>query len=149
MKVFASGFAALALGFMAAPEAQAQVAISGNYYEELAQSGSGCNPTTLCSVHFTAVPQNVLISYLSCLYTSSVAIGTSYLGVADSSNTQSLRRREILPSPAYFMVNGFYEYAVIKQTNFLFGAGKFPTVNVSVPTSGNISLECKITGTLQ
>jgi hypothetical protein len=60
----------LAVGFFASASAittaSAQVVISGNYYEE--SKGVNCNnPTILCGLVFTAVPQNVFITDVSCL----------------------------------------------------------------------------------
>jgi hypothetical protein len=129
----------------AASSASAQVVISGNYYEEF--SSIACGANSECFLVFSATPQNVFITDVSCrIITSGAApVSSVIFGVSDFAvGTSSPRRLE------YFIpVNVTANIWVVRsKAGFLFGAGRWPEIIVTASGTVNTTgISCKISGT--
>jgi len=127
----------------------AQVAISGNYYEEYAKVTCTSNSLS-CFVVFTALPQNTLITDVSCQAGIQQIPYLSYLAVSDVANGSGITRRlNHFPMTQMILLNGNYSFETVFQTKFLFGAGKWPIIVLQFNAANNGFLHCKIVGTLQ
>jgi hypothetical protein len=141
--LFAVGFFAFASAITTAP---AQAIISGNYYEDI--QSNGCNGGNVCLLVFSATPQNVFITDVSCLLIANGApVYKVVLAVSDfAGGTLSTRRAEyFVPVGSTANVNA---WTVRSKAGFLFGAGKWPQITVG--TNGIVTSTdyfCKISGT--
>jgi hypothetical protein len=141
--LFAVGFFASA---PAITTASAQVVVSGNYYEEFKSSSCTLivNP---CFLVFSATPQNVFITDVSCQIISSGpgAVYSTVLGVSDSDTGNATPRRQEYFIPVSVIAN---VWSVRSKAGFLFGAGRWPEVIVTASGAVNsMSFSCKISGT--
>ena len=128
--------------------ASAQVAIAGNYYEEVKSSSGGCIsvPTTFCALIFSATPQIVFFTDVSCQFETNLPIFQTAFGVSDSSSgLGGFRRFESFPPQLVSTAN----YAAKFKTSFLIGSGKFPMIFLQTVSAGTAIVNCKIVGTFQ
>jgi hypothetical protein len=143
---------ALLAALCAASSASAQVVTTGTYYEE--EVGNTCNAPNInfCQITFTAVPQNLLVSDMSCWAQITGTVIQAYIGVSDTANNSSglTRRNAFFPLPLQAnSTNTTNYYAGSFRPNFLFGSGKWPTIVVATLLNSTITLNCRIVGTLQ
>jgi hypothetical protein len=128
----------------AASSATAQVVISGSYYEE--SKIVNCDGVNFCQVVFTAVPQNVLVTDVSCYVVAGAPAYQSYIGVSDSANGGAMRRNSFFRLTQMTTSGSVTYYAAAIRTNFLFGSGHWPTINLASFTSGGFFNDCKNRG---
>jgi hypothetical protein len=139
----------------ATASASAQVAIYNNYYEEAKSTICGTPNGATCNLYFTPLPQNVLISRVSCETSLNGTGGNAMivdfqLAVANSATDNNFRRIETLPIPVIGNTsNGYTIYTTATPTDFLFGSGKYPVIHEYITGIVSIYLNCKITGRLQ
>ena len=125
--------------------ASAQVAISGNYYEDYSNTFCGGLSST-CQLVFSATPQIVLITDVSCYLSTGLPIINSFLGVSDSATpVGGLRRLDFFPPQLLTTGN----YVAKFKTNFLFGSGKYPSIMLNMTGASTANMLCKIVGTFQ
>ena len=126
--------------------ASAQVAVYQNYYEE--HKGVSCSApgNSSCALIFSAAPQVVLITDVSCLITTNQTIQSAGFGVSDSASSAALLRRYQF-FPPQLVSTGWY--AASFKTNFLFGSGKYPVIFFNLTGEGTGGFDCKIVGTFQ
>jgi hypothetical protein len=143
----------IATGFLvsagAINTASAQVAISGNYYEETGIAI--CSSASSCTLELTATPAQVLFTKINCTLTvtnQAVFIQTLTFAVRDVHNG-SQRRTEYLAVPVPLLSNGTNFYAVVSPSDFLFGAGRIPTLAANWSAAANGGMSCKVTGRIQ
>jgi hypothetical protein len=145
-----SAFVLLAAGFLgtvAVTPASAQVARDGNFYEEV--KFANCGTTTACQLEFSATPQLILFSKVSCLmFVASSAMYAAILEIRDVSGGAT-RRREALQFPAPVAVGTTNNYSFVIPTDFMVSASKFPVIEIFQTGASAPYLECKITGRLQ
>src|SRR5215216_3668125 len=129
LKIVSSIQRAAAVGFLwlvpMLGHASAQVSISGNYYEEV-KSNSCTGSSTACILAFTATPQLVLFTDVSCSFALGSQPSHAGFSVSDTANGLSRRRTEHFPLQLVSTNN----YAAKFKTTFLFGSGKYPTIFV-------------------
>src|SRR5664279_416091 len=131
--------AILLLGFAIPVPAAAQAVSFQSYYED--QVIAFCSVTG-CPLHFSAVPQNMLITSLSCRLVTSATLVSMELGVTDNITDTVFRRLRILgPLPQSIVSSGVNWYSMGWTTDFLIGAGKFPGVNVLLSSFGSAPLD--------
>ena len=124
--------------------ASGQPTIYNNYYEE--NGIAFCSGKDDCQVVFSATPQLVLITELSCYLGTTTPIVYALLGVSDvATPVGSYRRNDFFPPQ--LMTTG--NYLAKFKTNFLFGVGKWPTIYVFMTGTSYTNMQCKIVGTLQ
>ena len=126
--------------------ASAQVAISGNYYEDYKNTFCG-GSSSICQLAFDATPQIVLITDVSCYFSAGLPIINSLLGVSDSATPAVGQLRRLDFFPPQLLTTGNYVANV--KTNFLFGAGKWPTISLTMTGAATANMLCKIVGTFQ
>jgi hypothetical protein len=142
---------ALFAALCAASSASAQVVTTGSYYEEektLNCSGS----SSLCELVFTAVPQNVLVTDVSCTASVTASPLLAWIGVSDSATGNgggTTRRNTYFPLTQMATLSTTTYYATVFKTNFLFGTGKWPTIIIDSVNISTTHLDCKIVGSLQ
>ena len=119
-------------------------AISGNYYEE--NSSANCSGSSACQLVFSATPQLVFITDVSCFFGTSQPITYALLGVSDSATPAGgIRRGDFFPPQLLTTGN----YLAKFKTSFLFGSGKWPTIYLNMTGASTTNMQCKIVGTLQ
>jgi hypothetical protein len=126
--------------------ASAQVAIAGNYYEEY-KTVACIAATSSCQLVFSATPQLVFVTDVSCSLTATQPINQMALGVSDSATpvgVGGLRRLDFFVPQLLTSIS----YAAKFKTSFLFGSGKFPSIFLNMTAVGQAALQCKIVGTL-
>jgi hypothetical protein len=133
----------------AASSASAQVVVSGNYYEEERSLTCVSTNISFCQAVFTAVPQNVLVTDVSCYVLAGAAVLQAYIGVSDSAGGGNTRRNSYFPITQMTTNGASIYYAAAFQTNFLFGSGRWPTITIATVGNTTFRLDCKIVGTLQ
>lgn len=145
----------LALGIMAAlfgpSSVSAQPVINGTFYEENATTTCNNGSGSWCVMQFTQLTARVLFTKVTCQVLNVPAGNTLYsirVGVRDTAGG-TLRRAEGVPLSAPQIVgNGLRYYSVSAPLDFLFAAGKYPTIYGDLDgTGGNAS--CKLTGRVQ
>jgi hypothetical protein len=125
--------------------ASAQVVVSGNYYEEF--KSVSCGTANACLLLFSATPQQVFITDVSCqiLTTGTAPVYDVALAVSDTAAGTGSPRRVEHVIPVSIIANA---WIVRSKIGFLYGGGKWPEIIVG--TSGavsSMSVACKISGT--
>lgn len=148
-KIRLAGLLALSMtaGLSGNSTASADVIINSPFYEE-AKSGT-CSSAS-CLIEFTSPTSRVLFSKLNCTFGSlSAQVVQIELAVRDAPGSL-LRRIEFIPfSPPVVTANGQRFYSLSVPLDFLFAAGKIPTLfAVTEGTTGG-TVNCKITGRIQ
>jgi hypothetical protein len=141
---------ALFAALSAASSASAQVVVSGSYYEEEKAPSCVAASTNVCQVVFTAVPQNVLVTDVSCyVVIGATTVAEVEIGVADSASGGATRRNAHFPLTQMTTNGSILYYATGFKTNFLFGSGRWPTITIATVGDTTFRVDCKIVGTLQ
>ena len=132
--------------------ASAQVATYNNYYEEWKQAACVSTGPANCQLVFSATPQVLEITDVSCSIDITTPINVAFFGVSDSATGGSniggpLRRPEVFaPQQA-----GYYatHYVASFKTKYVFGSGKWPIIYLGLTAAGSGDINCRIVGTLQ
>ena len=140
--------AAMALAIAWHTPAPAQVIISGDFYEETKEVG--CEPDDLCKMYFSAVPEGILFSRISCEVIYKAPLIGIRLGVHKWDDHGPRRREDFLPLPSaiFDTETNFYTYSFVASLDFPVGKGRFLVIYVSDGKNKNFEggIECKITG---